>query len=477
MMKKGLLAVAALTGAALTTNAALLKVSDQTFANFGLKMQIYGQVIDDAANQGQDKAIDFTIQNARVYFSGQLNPIVQFGANLDFAVTGLESSHEGTKTTKVRDAFINFHFMDGFNVMAGYYRLPFSRNTLVDRYNTIFMAQDGWLFGGYKNQVGPTINIGAPNNILGYIRLTTNNVLGGPSLGNALALAEDNALIIGGVDDNGNVIPDTEEVSLGDDADASRDAGITIWGDINAGNALAIKYYLGIYDGFGDHNVGEVLVGNTSKDNLNYVARIQFTPTVWGFQPENGYLMKETYLGKKNVLTFGFGYSASKLDLNAGQGTSFTFKSWTIDANWEQKLVLGNMPLVPKVEFAYVNTDGDDLPLSCDNGDTANLNEVSSWYLKVGTLFDTVIGLGKMGVYVKYQKVNVDLKNDENNNLLKDFNPTIWTIAIPYYLADQNAKVVFQWNYYDYDKQNLDPRGGQNEDSNSDITLAFQVQF
>ena len=453
-MKKGLLTVAALTGAALTTNAALLKVSDQTFANFGLKLQIYGQVVDDATNGGKDKAIDFTIQNARVYFSGQLNPIIQFGANLDFTVTGANTSHEGTSDTKVRDAFINFHFMDGLNIMAGYYRLPFSRTTLVDRYNTIFMPQDGWVGVAnnindvYKDQILPTLEVAAGNNAT--VALTADNVLGGPSLGNAVAITKST-----------------------DESDFARDAGITIWGDIDA-QALAIKYYLGVYDGFGDHNAAEVVADN-GKDNVNWVARLEFTPTLWGFQPEKGYLKKETYLGKKNVLTFGVGYSASKLDL--ANGASFTFKSWAFDVNWEQKLNLGNMPLVPKLEFGYVNTDGDDLPLRIPNSanDNATLDQVSTWYLKVGTLFDTVIGLGKLGVYVKYEKVNVDLNN--KHGILKDTNPTIWTVAIPYYLADQNAKVVFQWNYYDYDKKGYDPRGGNNEDSNSDLTLAFQVQF
>jgi len=451
MMKKGLLAVAALTGTALTTNAALLKVSDQTFANFGLKLQIYGQVIDDAANKGKDKAIDFTIQNARVYFSGQLNPIVQFGANLDFAVTGSNTSHEGTSKTKVRDAFINFHFMDGFNIMAGYYRLPFSRTTLVDRYNTIFMPQDGWVTAGgvYKDQILPPLQVNAGNNAT--VALTADNVLGGPSLGNAVAITQTT-----------------------DESDFARDAGLTIWGDIDA-QALYIKYYLGVFDGFGDHNAAEVVAGN-GKDNVNWVARLEFTPTLWGFQPEKGYLKKETYVGKKNVLTFGVGYSSSKLDLADGKH-SYTFKSWAFDVNWEQKLNLSNIPLVPKLEFGYVNTDGDNLPLreKANTTNTAKLDQVSSWYLKAGTLFDTTVGLGKLGIYVKYQKVNIDLNNKKG---LEDTNPTIWSVAIPYYLADQNAKVVFQWNYYDYDKKGYDPRGGgKDEDSNSDLTLAFQVQF
>ena len=445
-MKKTLLAIAAITGTALSANAAMLKVSDQTFANFGIKMQIYGQALEDAANDGDSNAVDFTIQNARIYFSGQLNKIVQFGANLDFAVTGGDSSHEGTDTTKVRDAFINFHFMNELNVMAGYYRLPFSRTTLVDRYNTVFMPQDGWVNGYdasgapstvYKDQLLPTIYIAGTNV---PVKLTADNVLGGPALGNALSLTDTT-----------------------DEADFARDAGVTIWGDVLGG---MVKYYVGVYDGFGDHNVAEAAVG-TGKDNLGYAIRLEFTPTMLGFKPEKGYLHKETYLGKKNVLTLGVAYASSKLDTgNAGAG-SYTFKSWTVDLNYEQKFGV----FVPKFEAAYVYTDGDNLPLTSTAGGAteALLDNVKSYYVKLGLLYDQQLFLGKVGAYLKYQKTKVE--TDQG-----DIKPSVWTVAIPYYLAGQNAKVVLQWNHYDYDINKYDPRN-TNDDTNDDFTLAFQVQF
>jgi len=31
------------------------------------------------------KKVIFSIENARLYFSGQINPVVQFGANVDFS--------------------------------------------------------------------------------------------------------------------------------------------------------------------------------------------------------------------------------------------------------------------------------------------------------------------------------------------------------------------------------------------------------
>ena len=457
-MRKALLAVAALTGTALTANAALLKVSDQTFANFGLKLQIYGQALEDAAkytdangNPNYKNAFDFTIQNARAYFSGQLNPIVQFGANLDFTVTGANTSHEATSTTKVRDAFINFHFMDAFNVMAGYYRVPFSRATLVDRYDTIFMPQDGWVRvgGPYKDQIAPTLQIATGNNK--PVALTASNVLGGPTLGNAVAITQTT-----------------------DEADFARDAGLTVWGNVLNG---MVKYYVGVYDGFGDHNAGDV-VANGGKDNLGYAVRLEFTPTMLGFQADKGYLHKETYLGKKKELTFGFGYGASKLDLGS---VSFSFKSWTLDANWEQKFDFQGIALVPKFEAGYVYTDGDDLPLqeAANTTKKGKLDNVKTWYVTVGTLFDKPIWLGKLGIYVKYQKTKVEFNNyyTNNNNNLKDTEPSVWSVAIPYYLADQNAKIVLQWNHYDYDVDGWDPRATRAADTNNDFTLAFQVQF
>jgi hypothetical protein len=446
-MKKTLAALAIFSGAALSANAAMLKVSDQTFANFGLKLQIYGQSLEDAAKYNNDykNAIDFTIQNARVYFSGQLNPIVQFGANLDFAVTGKGTSHEATSTTKVRDAFINFRFMPELNVMAGYYRLPFSRETLTGRYDRIFMPQDGWVRvgGAYKDQIIKTLYIAKSK---AKVLLTAPNVLGGPSLGNAVAIT-----------------------GTTDEADFARDAGVTIWGDILGG---MVKYYVGVYDGFGDHNAAEV-VNNAGKDNLGYAFRIQFTPTMLGFQPEKGYLLSETYLGQKNTLSFGLGYAASKLDLGS---SSYKFKSWTLDANWEQKLSQFGLPLVPKVELGYVYTDGDNLGLTdTESGnEKAKLDSVKSYYITLGTLLDQQIWLGKLGFYLKYQKTTIKL-NKSQLGFSKD-KPSVWTVAVPYYLAGQNAKIVLQYNKYDYDKTGLDPRNS-NDDSNSDWTLAFQVQF
>jgi len=408
MMKKGLLAVAALTGTALTTNAALLKVSDQTFANFGLKLQIYGMVKSSAAANGAKSAVDFSIHNARVYFSGQLNPIVQFGANFDFSVTnGLKTDHEGTNYTRVRDAFVNFHFMKEFNVMAGLYRVPFAREGLIDEYERIFMPQQGETYEGTGWD-----NIYAPGTIT-----------------NALS-------------------------DLGNTVDAYRDAGVTVWGDVSVPQTVAVKYYVGIYDSKGDHDVSTALKGS-GKDNLGYGFRIQVTPTMLGFQSEKGYLVKETYLGKKNVLSFGFGYFYSK---TAGVGTNNSdakLSSYTLDVNYEQKYG----PFVPKLTLAYVY----------HNYSNTDLDKVKAYTIKLGALYDQKLFLGKVGFYLKYQSAKYDYVKGGSNK------PKMWAISVPYYLAGQNAKIVLQYNYYDNDKCKC--RGNNDNTKNSDLTLAFQIAF
>ena len=288
-MRKSLLAVAALMGAAiLPAEAAVIKVDENTFANTGLKLQIWAQRLGKTTPGGKDYT-DFSINNARIYFSGQVNKFVQFGANLDFALyqgSSGRASHGGTRESRVNDAFINLKLMDEFQVMAGLYRLPFSRAALTDSYTYVI----------------PT----------GYGYSTRGNFFTPFTIGSVSAVQ------------NGY-----------------RDAGLTFWGNIMDG---LIKYQIGVFDGRWDHvNPNGVGV----KDNLAFAGRIQFTPTMLGFKGEKGFTLADTYLGKQNVLSIGLGYNTQKWD--DGTGNSATAKAWTVDAMWEQKF--GD--IVPNLQLGY----------------------------------------------------------------------------------------------------------------------------
>jgi len=288
-MRKSLLAVAALMGAAiLPAEAAVIKVDENTFANTGLKLQIWAQKLGKATPGGKDYT-DFSINNARIYFSGQVNKFVQFGANLDFALyqgSSGRAKHGGTRESRVNDAFINLKLMDEFQVMAGLYRLPFSRAALTDSYTYVIHTGYGYSTRG---------NFFTP-------------------------------FTIGSVSANGY-----------------RDAGLTFWGNIMDG---LIKYQIGVFDGGGDH-VSDVSNNLATKDNLAFAGRIQFTPTMLGYKAEKGFTLADTYLGKQNVLSIGLGYNSQKWDYGAGR--SGTAKAWTVDAMWEQKF--GD--IVPNLQLGY----------------------------------------------------------------------------------------------------------------------------
>ncbi|MGC9286535.1 MAG: short chain amide porin, partial [Hydrogenobaculum sp.] len=103
-------------------NAILLKASNDEFAQVGLKMEIWAQQ-DGATYTNDHSSTNFSVAQTRLYFAGQINPIVQFGADLDFAdnntlkADGTARTHQGVPYTMVRDAFINLHFNKSTNIM------------------------------------------------------------------------------------------------------------------------------------------------------------------------------------------------------------------------------------------------------------------------------------------------------------------------------------------------------------------------
>ncbi|MGC9143220.1 porin, partial [Hydrogenobaculum sp.] len=145
MKKKLLLALSVFGMAMIPTHSAsaiLLKANDNEFANVGLKLAIWAQD-NGKVTTNDHSGVNFSVENARLYFSGQINPIVQFGANIDFADNNTLSpdasarTHGGMKSTIMKDAFINLKFMPQAQLMAGLFLDPWSRVALGDLYSFI----------------------------------------------------------------------------------------------------------------------------------------------------------------------------------------------------------------------------------------------------------------------------------------------------------------------------------------------------
>jgi hypothetical protein len=107
----------------------LLKASNDKFVDAGLKLSIWAQD-NGKVTTNDHKSVNFSVENARLYFAGQINPVVQFGANIDFSDNnvlipdGSARSHDKMQYTIVKDAFINFKFKKLFRLPLVFFWTP-----------------------------------------------------------------------------------------------------------------------------------------------------------------------------------------------------------------------------------------------------------------------------------------------------------------------------------------------------------------
>jgi len=431
-MKKKLLLALSVFGMAMipthSANAIILKANDNEFANVGLKLAIWAQD-NGKVTTNDHSGVNFSVENARLYFSGQINPIVQFGANIDFADNtalapdGSARAHGGMPSTLIKDAFINFKFMPQAQLMAGLFLDPWSRVALGDLYSFIVPLEN------YNPGISEI------------------NVDGGKLLGGIKPFINP-------------LVPFT----LGSDVGNSfRDAGIALWGDI--GKDAMIKYYLMAGNGKYDYEAG--LNGN---NNLKYGFRIEFTPTMLGYKGTPGYVDEDTFLGKQNTLTFAFAYQQQKIECGTYAltgatnycppafggykgSTSTTGKAYTFDVLWEQKF--GDF--VPNFQAAWL--DQKDLGYATA-GTTVAQPEAQGYYLQTQLLYDRYVGIGKPALVLRYE-------NDENKNYY-----TVTNNGVTSFVTAKVAMTDIFFNYYiDGENANIS-LGAQIVSPNGDLKAA-----
>jgi len=425
-------------------NAIVLKANDNEFANVGLELQIWAQNNGKVTDNDQNSN-NFSVNNARVYFSGEINPIVQFGADLDFADNsalapdGTARAHQGTTNyTRVSDAFINFKFMPELQLMAGLFRDPVSRLSNTDEYTYVIPTGFGYGF----------------DKVWGY-------VTGDASA--SLPYALDNLLN-----------PFTPITLGGDVQNANRDAGIAIWGNVAD---TMLKYYLFAANGAYDY---QAKLNNNG--NLKYGIRVEFTPTMLGYKNSSGFVDQDTFLGALNNLTIGLGYEQQKLDCNSstsldgvtlcGSNTSsLTPKYYDVDANWEQKF--GDF--VPQIQLGWAEKK--DL-MATSYGNVKS----DGYYVQLAGLYDQVVGLGKPGIAFRWENSKVDYANFLNLNG-QSAKINRYSIFVNYYIAGEAAKLSLGADIVDPDSnlkaQKLSCSNGTCNylKDFTDFTLALQTEF
>ncbi len=199
-----------------------------------------------------------------------------------------------------------------------------------------------------------------------------------------------------------------------------RDDGVTLWGNPAGGR---VQYRAMVSEGVESDT-------ENPEDNLRFAGRLSISL----LDPETGWFNKGTYLGKKKVLSFGFG--ADSQDNLMLDGTEDDNQVWTADVFFDYPLGDGAVTL----EAAYIDIEHctQDQPFSMlSKGD-----EAQNWYVNAGYLFPGV----PLQPYVRYETIDVD---DEDTT---DF----WSGGLNYYLNGHNCKISADYTHVNQESDSYD---------------------
>jgi hypothetical protein len=250
------------------------------------------------------------------------------------------------------------------------------------------------------------------------------------------------------------------------------------------------------------------IITGSRKDRKNFEwnARIEFTPTIFGFKPELAGAITgkvaDTYLGSKDVLTIGLGYHAEthtpeaqviiyedwhtekkryKLD-------PLKRKGWTVDVMVEKRFSNLFSGLVSNFQAGYISLKNayyyNDFQWNgkswINDSFQIKKGDVSFWYAAGQLLWDRVFLFGKPAIAFKYEKLTGDGEWTDGRELRKNLTVENFGVAFNYYIKGQATKVslgVVQPWYKDALKHALENGQVRFKDSITDWYLMFQFYF
>ncbi len=222
-----------------------------------------------------------------------------------------------------------------------------------------------------------------------------------------------------------------------------RQIGLTAWGII--GNKL--RYNIGVSDreplGLG----GE----NDPKDTPQYLLRVEFSP----IGEDKAYVHVDQYLGKKELVTLGVGYTTKRYDIIKGASENVcTYKAFTVDAYAEIPFIGGSAIIGEAAYFLY------------DKG-TSQDPKIRSYFIQAGYLLPGKIGPGQIQLTARLE----EYKPDGIDNNTKS-----WALGLNYYLKGHDAKVMLEYLKVD-NQRNASIYSGQPGKGRDAITLLVQFQI
>ena len=423
---------------AVASDAAHIKVDDDTFADLGFWMKVMYNNFDERGHGTLSKPDYsrnvFDVIDARFTIEGHINELVQFYGEVlttgayDSSVYDAVGISERDTHVKLAEGGINLLFLPELQLRLGKIRIPFTRMQLADEYGWInpmkplydpqeivtgLIGSTGIVYEPYANSVLSGLTTTYVPNLLRYV-----------------------------------------------------DGGAVLHGDIAEG---MLRYNIGVFNQATD---------DEPLNSVAWAARVEFTPTMLGFNPETtstpkGWV-KDTYLGKKgDILTIGVGYFSQDVDPDLS-GTTYDeldVDAWTVDAFLEKKF----STILLNLEAGYIYLDDSHYEPSLSGGTlTLNTNEKGDtyfWYAQGQLLYDQAVGIGKPAIFLRYEYGKLDGVND-------DFEITRWGGGINYYIEGNAARLSVGVDNVSYDElaeDYLDAHG--EEDNITDWYVQAQIMF
>ncbi|GEM_PF-2407532 len=339
-MKKSYLAAAAILGAAVFAGEAHAVKIDlgKTKFKMGFRAKVHA-TLDGIHTNNDVSDLKIDVPFTRIYAKGSISKIFKWGWQMEFGKVGKAPAMTPGKvnTPEFIDSFIILDFAKEFRIFAGSIKVPWERHAGI---------QSGWSF---IVPTGPTYGIEkAPSDLFKNPFKNDRNKRSG-----------------------------------------SRSNQIGVWGDIAGG---MLRYYLSAVDSQD--------AGADSDRQTGFAVRVQLTPTMLGYKGDKGYVLKETYLGKRNVLTLGLSYASQG---NFGDNKGDQMSAPAVDLMWEQNF--GSV--TPNISVGWTQLSIKDA--------SANTTKTSQGILAQGQiLFNTKTILGKPAIGVKYVQADPDTKAQDD---------------------------------------------------------------
>lgn len=415
---------------AVSSDAAQIKVSDETFADLGYWMKVRYNYVDERQKKG---GIDwnmnvFDVVDARFNIEGQITKVFQFygevvtaGAYASDVYKNLPHPLSTRNTNAVlSEGGINLVFVPEFQVRLGKIRIPFTRDQQEARYS--YIVQSDWFYDpqGIINKVAD--GAGAP-------------IFGGPG-------APDPILRL-------------------------FDGGVNVHGEIAGG---ILRYDIGAFnEPDSDHPLQDV----------SWAFRLEFSPPILGFKPETkttgrGWL-HDTRLGKAgDVLTIGVAYYTQDYENSAlhPMKKDLDIDAYTVDVFMEKKI--GSALL--NLEGAYIYIDDSHIYQKAPG--VWKKEDTYLWYIQGQLLYDCVVGIGKPAIYVKYEYAEKDKPMDTPDVHYGDFEFNRLAIGLNYYVKGNAARLTAGMDYVWYDDgAEKWLKDNKLEDDITDFYVQAQIMF